>query len=493
MSDLVLHFSKYASQPPPDIVSRYEAGPNWERPANQGPIAIFRRAPTYDLKDYSGGVGVYMRDANANFPSKESTNYSFTDIYGTIKPTIMLNDIIKGNQSALLMWIHTYLLQNSQLSMYFAIRYLAQIANNDAEYPKDILNIVKSTIDRILEGQDIAAISQSAQQLQLYIPKNFYLPDLDDSRNFIISPIESFFFGNIYWLRYSRPEKSRLSPVIDKFSLLDLYLITANPFERYPGRKLLSYYNDQDLYLKFGRVGKFFFPKTYSSKRLQIDGIMGMCMQPFGYFTVQNWSRPVRIIYHYSEIPLGPENIQTFDLDNLINSNLSDLYMPLLRLGIQVESSWPLITDKETWIPFIKMINSNAQILHQEYLKFKSSPITNVSTDTLISLPDNFESLEQKYITCLLCEKVRPLGDFSLCGHGTCITCQSLLGTAKCPFCNEHFVADNINDEFVRVLQSDFGKNNRKDLLDKVRQINNLKQDRAFKFDWTNGDLILFS
>ena len=40
--------SKYAPVPPPDIVRRDEAGPLWERPSNQGSIAIQRRAAPYN-------------------------------------------------------------------------------------------------------------------------------------------------------------------------------------------------------------------------------------------------------------------------------------------------------------------------------------------------------------------------------------------------------------------------------------------------------------
>lgn len=492
-----LYFGKYAPQPPPDIVRLDEAGPDWERPPNQGPIGIFRRAPTYDLNDYSGGFGVYMRDANAK-PYEEK----FVNIYGTFRPTIMLNDIIRENRRALIMWIYTYLLQSPRLSLYLATKYLVQIANNDAEYPTDLLEIVKSTIDQ-LENRSpdniIAAIVRKIPQLQLYIPRNLILPELQSTEIREITPVEEFLFGNIYWLRYFRPERLRLNPIIDNFTQVDLYLVTANLFERYPGRKLLSYYNDQDLYRKFGRIGKFFFPKVYSSKRLQLDGIMGMSLHPFGYFTVENWSRPIRITYHRSEIPLGPETTWIFDLDTLVNSNFQlknlpiDTLMPLLRLGIQVESNWPFILDKEAWIPFINMVNSNAKILYQEYKELRSTPIINVSTDTIISLPNNFDSLEQRYLTCLLCEQIRPLGDFSLCGHGTCLTCQSLLGTAKCPFCSEHFTADNLNDDFVRILQSDLGKNVRNSLQDKIQQVNNLKQQRAFQFDWANGEITLFT
>jgi hypothetical protein len=397
--------------------------------------------------------------------------------FNDIKPTIMIDDIIKGNLHTLLLWTYAYALQNSQFSMYFAVKYLVQIANDGIEYPKNLLAEISAELPT---------------KLQLYIPKHLYLPDLSSiesaSNGFKISPLENFIFGSIYWLRYLQPQKLQLED--DKFSSVDLYLVTANSFERYPGRKLLSYYNDKDLYMKFGRVGKFFFPKNYPSKMIQLDGIVGMSLQPFGYFTVQNWTRPINLLYHYSEIPLGKENIKIFDLDTLINSysDYIPTYMPLLRLGIQIESNWSLISDKEAWDPLISFVNSNSKLLRQEYLKYKNSFITNISIDTIITIPDNFESLEQKYTTCLLCEKSRPLDDFSLCGHGTCITCQSLLGTAKCPFCNEHFVADNLNDESVRILQSDV----RKDFTDRINQINKLKQDRNFKFDWANGEVVLF-
>jgi hypothetical protein len=359
-----------------------------------------------------------------------------------------------------------YLLNKPNLNMYFVSKYLNQIIDDGLEYPLDISE-------------------KTSEELKLYIPKNLFLPGLNQKET---TSVEKFISESIYWLRYLRPEISKLTPIIENFTLVDLYLVTSNLFERYPGRKLLSYFNDHDLYLKFGRVGNFFFPKKYYSKLVQLDGIMAMCLQSFGYFTVTNWSRPVKILYHHSEIPLTSENISILDLNTLLNLN-PNLYMPILRLAIQVQSNWPLISDKETWIPFINMIDSNFQIFYKTYLEFKEKPFVNVSTNTILNLPDNFESLEQKYLTCLLCEQVRPLGDFSLCGHGTCMNCQALLKTAKCPFCSEHFVADNLNDEFVRILQSDLGNST---LSNKIKEVNNLKENRSFKFDWSNEDIIIF-
>lgn len=486
MINEVLYFGQRAPQPEPDVVREDEAGADWERPLNQGPIAIFRRSPTYELSDYRGGFGVYLKDSGGS-PSKKNIH----DSYGITKSTVMFEDIIKDNKRALLMWIYSYLLQNTHLTMYFAIRYLGQIVNNEVEYPAELLNIIKSANDRLSDRTPdniSSVISRTMQELQLYIPRNFILPDLNIpiGSNIVTSP-EKFLFGNIYWLRYFRDDKFK----IEDITLTDLYLVTANPYERYPGRKLLSYYNDKDLYMKFGRLGKYFFPKTYSSKLNQIDGMVAMSLYPFGYFTVQNWSRPVRIVYHLSEIPLGSENTQIFDLDKL-NLDDIDTLMPLLRLGIQIESSWPFISDKEVWIPFINMINSNANILYQEYLKYKNLSIEKSTEKIILTLPDNFESLEQKYTTCLLCEQTRSLEDFSYCGHGTCITCQSMLGTAKCPFCTEHFIAPNINDEFVRTLQSNLGYNVRDKLYKRIIQVNNSKQNRTFKFDWANGEVSLF-
>ena len=515
----VLHFGKYAPQPPPDIIRLDEAGPNWERPSNEGPVAIFRRAPTYELNDYSGGFGVYMRDANSKpIPDNiiraadksglgNEIERSFSKRYGATRPTIILTDIIQNNKRAITMWAYTYFLQSRQMSLYSGTRYLIQISNNDAEYPSELLTIIKSTIDQLQNRSSdniIMTIVQKCSQLRLYIPRNLILPEIQPSQTEELkelAPVEEFLFGNIYWLRYFRPERPRLNPIINNFGMVDLYLIAANPFERYSARKLLSYYPDQDLYFKFGRLGNFFFPKTYPSKRVQLDGIVGMCLQPFGYFTIENWTRPVRLTYHRPrpQIPFGPEDTWTLDLDTLINANFKldnvpiDTIMPFLRLALQIESSWPLITDKYAWQPFLDYVNSNAKEFYTEYQRVSRIPITNVSVHTSVILPDNFESLEQKYTVCLLCEQVRPPGDFSLCGHGTCVTCQAFLGTAKCPFCTEHFIADNISDDFVRILQSNPNEETRIIIREKVKQVTNLKRDRPFKFDWANGQVRLFT
>jgi hypothetical protein len=512
----VFNFSKYAPQPPPDIIRKDEAGPDWDRPYNEGPVAIFRRAAPYEFNDYKGGIGPYMRDTNAKPISQKYVSAGeesglrnnleliLNKQLGPIHSTIMLTDIIKNDRWGLSIWAYAYLLGDKNISLYWKIRYLIQIANNDVEYPSDLQKIIISTIDELSNrsfNNVLTVIAQKSYQLKFYIPRNLLMPELQftHSERKQITPLEIFFFSNIYWLRYFRPERPRLTSFLNYFTMIDLYLVTANPFERYPGRKLLSYYNDEDLYLKFGRLGNFFFTKTYSSKQIQLDGLVGMSLQPFGYFIIENWTRPIRVTYCYSSIPLSAEKIQTFDLDVLVNSQLkiNDLpinsLLPFLRLAIQVESSWPIITDKEAWMPFLNLVNGNADIFWREYLKLKSVSLTNISTHTFIQLPDKFESLEQKYTTCLLCEQVRPSGDFSLCGHGTCTTCQALLNTSKCPFCSEHFVADNINDEFVRVLQSNFSENYRTLLQEKIQKILNLKRDRSFKFDWANGDIRLFT
>ena len=367
--------------------------------------------------------------------------------------------------------LRSYSIPNLELGT----RYLNQMVRDGVEYNVEILN---SIADNSIDG--------------LYIPRNLILPALDSNESM---SKKEFFLDSIYWLRYLRSEKIRL----DDLTWIDLYLVGSNPFERYSARKLLSYYNDKELYLKFGKIGKFLFPKTYSSKRTQLDGIVAFCLQPFGYFTVLNWSRPIKLEYHSSVVPLESEKIQNFELSDLtLNFGLSldqesPKFMPLLRLGIQIEACWPLITDKEAWMPFIDMINSNSHLLHEEYKKGLSFPSEEKKKRVTVILSDNFESYEQIYNTCLLCLHNRPLGDFSLCGHGTCMTCQSLLGTAKCPFCTEHFTADNLNDEYVKILQSDLGNSSKLLLQDKIRQMTALKSDRSFKFDWSNVDVTIFS
>lgn len=357
------------------------------------------------------------------------------------------------------MWLErSYCIPNFNLKT----TYLNQIKKDGVEYDKEILEII-----------------QTKDKSKLYIPKNLILPSLNPNINLQ----EDFFFDSIYWLRYLKSDRCKS---LDDLTWIDLYLISSNPFERYSARTLLSYYNDKDLYLKFGKIGKYLFPKNYSSKRTQLDGFVAFCLYPFGYFHVLDWNHPIKLQYHTSDIPLGQETIQTIYLKDI---NIKEHIMPVLKLGIQIESCWPLIKNKNSWLDFMNLINDNAEFLHNEYKKLNQTSFSSSEQKITISLPDSLTSYEQKYNVCLLCSNYRSSGDFSLCGHGTCMHCQALLCTAKCPFCPEHFTADNLNDDIVNML------NSKPSILfkDRIKDILELKLDRSFKFDWINHDVIIFT
>src|SRR5579884_2195083 len=113
--------AKYSPVPPPDIVTLDEAGPAWEQaemivPA--GPIGIQRRAATYDLSDYKGGYGVYMRDRNA-------------------KTKIPNNAIVNESKEL----VYAYLHKNLVLGGY----YLLKIADEDAKYPSIVMKTIEET------------------------------------------------------------------------------------------------------------------------------------------------------------------------------------------------------------------------------------------------------------------------------------------------------------------------------------------------------------
>lgn len=515
---LVNNASNYGPIPPPDVVTLDEAGPSWERPANEGPIVIQRRAAPYDLNDYSGGFGAYLRDANmkpiiaqlgSDAGLENEIEPRLETWLGPIRPSLMLTDVIRQNNIGLNTWIYSYLHQNASnvnpeyyfdhkrnINLLHGIRYLLKIVRDDAEYPSQIVQVInkltlESSLNENVTNQALI-LGNYAKELQLYIPKSIILSNQNDSQ---FSELHRYFFESLYWLRYFRFERSRIEPIIKNLTLFDLYLITANPFERYPARKLLSYYNDEELYLKFGRWNKHFFPKNYQSKQEQLDALVAFSLFPFGYFTVNNWSRPIRVTYHQFDTPLGQIQSQTFDLTELLNEELLTRFnsvMPVIRLAIQVQSSWPVLSDKEPWYPLIQMINNNSKFIHQQYLLLKSNMEVSGESSQL-TVPQGFQSLEQFYPICLLCDQLRPPGDFSWCGHGTCISCQIVLGSAKCPFCTEHFVADNINDEFVRLLlNTELGKTSREQLLKRSQQIITLSHNRLFKFDWANSEIKLF-
>lgn len=439
---------KYAPVPPPFIDLNPET-----------PIAWSLRPATWSYDEYKGGFGPHQFSIQVEPISRPpGANVGFEletqpDLAG-IQAQWLLPDVIQKNYSGLFFWILAYLLQPLDLSL--GLFYLDKIAKEGATYPEIIQSAASSK----------KSVGELATSLGLYLPKSI----LGET-----SKLNEFFATSLYWMRKFRSERARLNDLLGKITHTDLYLVTGNPYEHYPGRKLLSYYDDSELYQQFGRIGNKFFPKEYSSKRDQLDGLVAFGLDHFGEIRILSWSRPIRLMYRS----------QSLTLDNLD----SIPKLAILRLGIMVQSAWPTIQDKESWTPLLDLLEEESAAFYSAYLSAKEQDLSlkSFGEKMVISLP---APVEEDPSPCLICRRVYPESDFSLCGHPTCLTCQALLGSSKCPFCTEHFTADGISNEFLRSVQRPIPSY--LPLKERIKEINLQKQDRLFKFDWANLQITLF-
>ncbi len=174
---MVNEASKYAPYPPPDIVRKDEAGAEWERPSNHGPVTIQRRSPTYNFNEYEGGIGKYMNDNNTN---TNTNNQSSINTGSSIfkRASIIIDYIITQNRKGIISWLTSYLLNNNKISLHFGIIYLTQIINNDIEYPYEIQEIIKNIIN-ISNEYIYVYLVQISNQINLYIPKSILIPNLN--------------------------------------------------------------------------------------------------------------------------------------------------------------------------------------------------------------------------------------------------------------------------------------------------------------------------
>ena len=456
--NLVVDRSKYAPIPPPLIVRPTEAT------ETNPPIAWLPRSAVWSYSNYDGGLGPRKNSIDID-PSPSRIDRTI----GSHAPWL-LHDVITGDIAALQVWIVTYLLKSIDPEL--GVVYLDKIDFEGAAYPEEIQSAIRSVID------DPSTAGLVANQLGLYLPRSAR-ESLD------------FFLLSLYWLRKFRPERISLEPLLEKITHTDLYLVTPNPYEHHPGRKLLSYYDDQELYSKFGQIGNQLFPKLYRSKREQLDGLVAFGMRQFGYIRVLSWSRPIRLMYHpavggRSELSLE-ELLRRREIPRMV----------LLRLGIEVHSSWPWLRDPEAWRPLISLIDNQANLFYNEYIAAKQRDYaflpgllqeeSRPGRETVISLP---ETQAEPPKECLVCRLLRPDGDFSLCGHPICLTCQALIRSARCPFCTEHFTADHIEDDFVKLIQD--GVPPRQPLQEQVLKVLEASRNRTFRFDWANLNIQLF-
>lgn len=439
---------KYAPVSPPFIV-RFDRDPNQPRP-----IAWFPRSPTWTYEDYDGGIGPHRKSIDID--PRDHHDGRITNPHAIW----LLHDITNNNEPAIETWIVSYLLKSIQKDL--GIWYLDKIDQDGATYPNKIQESIRRVIDQTSQA------GQVANELGLYLPR---------SRRQSLE----FFFLSLYWLRKFRPERPGLSRLLEEITHTDLYLMPSNLYEHHPGRKLLSYYDDQELYLKFGRIGNQFFPKDYSSKKEQLDAIVAFGLNHFGHIEVERWERPVRLRYYPGGIEL--------QLDELL-STTKMRRLVILRLAIQVHASWPWLRDREIWQPLLSFVDKNSHLFYNEYLISKKQDYLLSTEDqekVTIALPvaREFQSTE-----CLICGIARPDDDFSLCGHPVCLICQALFKSARCPFCTEHFTAEGIRDDFIRLVKD--GPDTNRDLRDRVLQILEESRERIFQFDWSNLQIQLF-
>lgn len=341
----------------------------------------------------------------------------------------LMNDLINRNIPVINNWIIAYLLENSVVDTKHGLIYLSIIVKNDVVYPTKVTNLIE---------------------------RNKYVPMYD-----------------IYWKRFLRPEKLRLAPYISKFNLIDIYLVPGNIFERYAIRKLLSYYNNNELL----KIFDSFINKI--EEPFNIDMLAAVILSRFGYFVLNQQDliyydpNQTKWIISLNELIISKPNTVTYERWN----------MALLRLYIHIMADWPYIENKDSWQPFIDFTLNRWNYFYQLY-KFTKENIPELSIKNWTITG----SLEQIYSLCLLCEIDKSQDRFGMCGHGVCMDCQVKLKNAKCPFCTEHFVAKALDNNFIDNIQDGLPDTN---LQTKILTINKIKHERKYRFDWSNSDIQL--
>lgn len=204
-----------------------------------------------------------------------------------------------------------------------------------------------------------------------------------------------------------------------KFSLVQAYLIGCNPFERTPLKIYSSY-----------------FQEGFNSGR-----ILGM----FGYLIPLTYQKPIKLKYAGSNQILSPAEAQK--LHPII----------LQRLYFQIKASEGFI-DMKPWNWLLTM-------------KFNYKTLPEPKLGNLV---------EEVIYPCLICLKYYPSEDFPWCGHGNCKFCQMKSGSAKCVFCNEHFVCSSLNDSDVESLT------NENQIESRVLEVKTIANSRPVAFDFIN-------
>src|SRR5579875_3396900 len=409
---IIVEISKLGPTPPV-----YSVSPD-ENPDN--PIFWIRRAGTRLLKDdpifgYSEPFGVDT--GIIPYPNLE---------FKTIFPTLKFHEIINYlyDIEKLKKWIMSYALKEMEIDK--GLYYISKIIQENCEYNKNRTNLVK-----------------------LYITK--------------IGNIK-----NVYWSRYLKESRQRINLYIKKLTFVDLFLIPSNVYDRYVGRKLLSYYTDDELNILTKGV-----IENIGDRLKYIDAIVGLVLSQYQFFEING-----NIFTLFYVKNLVKYKIKDYTEDEIINDNKINK-MTILRLYIQLKASF----DNE----FKKLINWVEQNLVDLSEFYKNQRERQFKHEKILT-PEDFESPEEQYNYCLICKYKREDGDFILCGHGVCMYCMQNLGRVKCPFCTEHFVCWNLNSNYIDSLPIEW-KNEKNDV---ITLISNLKKKRIYQFDWENNDIKLF-
>lgn len=309
-----------------------------------------------------------------------------------------------------------------------------------------------------------------------YIPKNvipsIYVPE------------------SLYWLRFlTDPLNKERKRIKSTITLIDLYLISSTPYERYAERNFLSYYDDHELYNTFGRIGNYLFPEEYKSKHEQLDAFVAFSKFRFGYFALLYGDYIEYIKFKY---PIPTEEMMERTLMKITDikficdgGNVAEwsgktIYnIPILQLYLLLKASWTYFTEeqKKIYNSFIKNCENLKcfNLLTNEYNFFNNGPFKlenfrNLGEKKILEIPINFKSIEQKWPLCLMCNRENNTETFPICGHGICICCSE-----QCPFCN------NVTTK---------NRSNFQTLLEKIREMK-FKRNVAFDFIGNNWKIPL--
>lgn len=461
--------SRYQPIPPPVLISQDDIGELSEY-VNAEPVMWLRRAPKYP----------YMR-------KHHRLNIQFNpEKFRSTRPPFPLEDVLSRNYDItkkydiLWKWVIIYLSREfTDLSLTHGLYYLSLISYDDTGYNQELVNMVYN----LLHGDDKNIIRECVK-LGLNPGGN------KETLNYCIT--------GIYWCKYKRISNLLILREYMASQLLQeekLYLYSSNLFERYPMRNLLTCYDDNTLAQLFPN-----YNINDDFRKDRLDRIVSSCLLNRGYFKIDTWNHPYELKFRYTKSPNNsPVTLKTSTvmqwsitleaINQLITTKrdiMQTLYYPLLRLYLQILAS----EVSDDYMNMFKSVFENT---------FRLPINSDINVNTLILILGNYElitldheSIEYNAYPCLLCMQNRSYEELGLCGHGICKTCQSKLGTTKCPFCMEHFVCPQVDNNFIEVTADNSFKNNQNTQFiqyakERILQLQAIKDTRKYAFDWVNN------